>query len=116
MKNRKAHINAPGLIVKAVLILSAGILTFFLATGKSVPSNAIAGFAALVFFAQFLNMMFGMNPLGMIIGMIVSLFALVMLKAVYSFPASWLGRFFISNAISIAPTIVVIDILRDVID
>lgn len=116
MKNNKAHLNAPGLLVKAVLIGSAVVITFMLATGRGVPTGWIAAFAAMVFFAQFLNMMFGMNPLGMIIGMVVSVFALIMLKTVYSFPGSWLGQFFITNTVYIAPTIAGIDILRDVID
>ena len=116
MKNIKAHLNIPGLIVKTVLIGSAVVITYMLATGKTVPNNAIAAFAAIIFFAQFLNMMFGMNPIGMISGMFIALFALIMLKAVYSFPDSFVGQFFITNAIYIAPTIVAIDIIRDMID
>jgi hypothetical protein len=116
MKNIKAHVTVPGLIVKAILVGSAVALTFMLATGRTVPTNLLVGFTAIVFFSQFLNMMLGMNPLGMIIGMIVAVFALVMLKTLYSFPGSWLGGFFINRMIVIAPAIAGIDIIRDIID
>tara|TARA_Y100000310_G_C20511246_1_gene728978 strand:- start:645 stop:995 length:351 start_codon:yes stop_codon:yes gene_type:complete len=116
MKNIKAHVTIPGLTVKAILVGSAVALTFMLATGRNVPTNFLVGFAALVFFAQFLNMMLGMNPLGMIIGMIVSVFALIMLKTLYSFPTSWLGVFFTNSMVVIAPVIAGIDIIRDLID
>ncbi|MFH1450796.1 MAG: hypothetical protein ABIF92_02345 [archaeon] len=116
MRNNKAHLNAPGLIVKTMVVGSAGILTAMVIMGKNVPSTTIAGFAALIFFAQFLNMMFGMNPLGTITGMIVALFALVMLKAVYSYPDTAFGQFFVTNITIIAPTLAGIDIFRDIID
>jgi hypothetical protein len=60
--------------------------------------------------------MFGMNPIGMISGMFVALFALIMVKAVYSYPSTAFGKFFINNLIFIAPTFAVIDIIRDIID
>jgi hypothetical protein len=116
MKNKKAHINAPCMIMKAILILSASYLTFMLATNRAVPTQMIAGFAVIIFFAQFINMMFGMNPLGMIFGMFIALFSLIMLKTVYSYPSSGIGQFFIRNTLYIAPTVVIIDILRDLID
>jgi len=116
MKNNKAHLNIPGLIVKTMVVGSAGILTTMVIMGKNVPSSAIAGFAMLIFFAQFLNMMFGMNFIGMIAGMIVALFTLIMLKAVYSYPDTIFGQFFITNITIIAPTLAGIDILRDIID
>jgi len=116
MKNKKAHLNAPCMIMKAILILSASYLIFMLVTNKPVPTQMIAGFATIIFFSQFINMMFGMNPIGMISGMFIALFALIMLKTVYSYPGSGIGQFFIRNTLYIAPTIVIIDILRDIID
>jgi hypothetical protein len=87
-----------------------------LATGRPVSLGILVAFSAMLFFVQFINMMLGMNPLGMIIGMFTSIFALLMLKTLYSFPASWLGRVFINNMIYIAPTVAIVDVLRDLVD
>lgn len=116
MNTKKASASVPGIITKAVLCIAASVFVVLALSGMEISPKAVAGFAFLVFIIQFIDTMLGSNPIGMVMGAVVSIFCLIILKTTYSYPHSWLSEFFVSNIIVIAPAMALIDILRDIID
>ncbi|MFH1424625.1 MAG: hypothetical protein ABIG20_02980 [archaeon] len=116
LRNRKAHMNPLCLGIQGAVIVS-GIYFTYLLMSAAFPTMYFFIFAIILFASQFIHLMFGIkNPIGYVLMLIITFSALIMMKAIYSFPDSGVTDFLLANALFIIPIFVALDITRNIFD
>ena len=116
LKNNSGHMNLPSILVQVITILTGATMTVLLFTGSRITSFWVLLFAIIFLFSQGIHLLFGMNPIGMMLSLIIIITSVFLLKSVIISPSSGFSALFMANAIIFIPVFTILDIIRELVD
>jgi len=115
MKNIRAHVDPICIIPVTIGLILGGLVTATLYGGGTPASYLVIAFAGTILVSQIVHLFHhGINPISGIIGLVVFIMSMLLIRATLG-TAGGLGEFYLNNLIYLAPSLMVLDLVKTLV-